>query len=155
MGSVPAHGCPFQETIRQHSLYTQCFAHEYLPLFAARQSALDARSSRQGEELQLAFTDLDRNVNRFLQDCRRMAADGTGSEAEGETRKHHVALARKIEVDAAAFFRSVERFCDSLTGDPRASGDAIAELEDFSSEAVAFLDIPETNAQENRRADRY
>jgi hypothetical protein len=154
-GGVPAHGCPFQETIQQLSLYTQHFACEYLPLFAARQSALDGRSSRQGEALLLAFHDLDRNVTRFLQDCRRMADDGTGVEAEGETRKNHVALARKIEADAAEFFRSVERFCDSLTGDKSAPGEAIAEMEDFSSEAVAFLDIPETNTQENRRADRY
>jgi hypothetical protein len=150
-----AHGCLFQETIHQLSLYTQYFSREYLPLFAAGQPALDASFARQGEALRLTFHDLEGNVRQFLLDCRRMAEDGTGAEVEGETRRQHVAHARRIETDAAAFFRSVESFCDSLAVDLRAPGAAIAEMEDFTSEAVAFLDIPETHAQENRRADRY
>ena len=84
-----------------------------------------------------------------------MAENGTGVEAEGETRKHHVSHARTIEADAAAFFRSVEKLCGSLSGETPVPGETLAELEDFTSEAVAFLDIPETSSQENRRADRY
>ncbi len=149
------HGCPFQETIQQLSLYTRFFAQEYLSLFAARQSALDASFARQGEALRRTFHELEGSVRQFLQDCRRMAADGSGSEVEGETRRQHVAHARRIETDAAAFFRSVESFCDSLARSRRTPGAAIAEMEDFTSEAVAFLDIPDTSTQENRRADRY
>jgi hypothetical protein len=153
--AVRVHGCPFQETIRHLSLYTQYFAREYMPLFAVGQPALDAPAARQGEALRLTFLDLEGNVRQFLQDCRRMAEDGTGTEVGGETRRQHVAHARRIETDAAAFFRSVESFCDSLAGEGSAPGAAIAEMEDFTSEAVAFLDVPDTEAQENRRADRH
>jgi hypothetical protein len=154
-GALRAHGCPFQETIQQLSLYTGHFAREYLPLLDTRRATLDAVSAGQGEAIRLAFYDLEESVARFLQDCRRMAVDGTGVEAESETRKNHVAHARMIETEAAAFFRSVEKFCDSLGREAPPLGHALAELEDFTSEAVAFLDIPETNTQENRRADRY
>ena len=154
-GAVQGHGCPFQETIHQLSLYTQHFAREYLPLFEARRTDLDARSAQRGEDLRMAFHDLEGNVGRFLHDCTRLVADGTGVEAEGETRTRHVALARRIETDAAAFFRSVESYCDSLSGEASTLREAIAEMEDFTSEAVAFLDVPETNTQENRRADRH
>ena len=154
-GGARPHGCPFRETIQQLSLYTGYFAREYLPLLDERHDTPDAVSSREGEAIRLAFCELEQSVARFLQDCRRMAADGTGTEAESETRKNHVAHARTIETDAAAFFRSVEKFCDSLSGETRPLGHAFAALEDFTSEAVAFLDIPETYTQENRRADRY
>jgi hypothetical protein len=158
-GVRASHGCPFQETIHQLSLYTRYFAQQYLPLFAARQSGLDPRFSGRGEALGVSFHHLDEKVTEFLRGCQRMAGDGMGVEAEGETRRHHVALARLIETDAAGFFRSLERFCDTLGGEdggsPRPLGETIAELEDFSSEAVAFLDVPETSAQENRRADRH
>ncbi len=123
--------------VRVLALYLQHFAREFLPVLAAH--AADARYSRQRDALSAAFRSLDGELASLLEEQAR-AADAAG--ASPELRRRLAAHARALESEAAAFFGSLETFCDTLAKDAR--GEAVAEMEDFASEAAAYLDVPRT-----------
>jgi hypothetical protein len=164
------------------SLYAGAFEREYLPFLTEKHLKLDFKFSMDRDAFYSSFQALQRKIGNYREENRRLAQGVVSRDMEAEIRKRALKLTRNIEVDAAKFFRAIERFCDELCEDAQGDGvkclncdaeisfdeiegarslqgrpvaDALAELEEFAAEAVAYLNIPEIEVQENDRADRY
>jgi hypothetical protein len=163
-------------------LYVASYEKEYLPFFTEKHLKLDFKFSMDRDGFYSSFQALQRKIGNYRDESRRLAQGVVSRDMETEIRKRALKLTRNIEVDAAKFFRAIERFCDELSEDARGDAvkclncdaeisfdqiegsrslqgrlvsDALAELEEFADEAVAYLNIPEIEVQESDRADRY
>ncbi len=171
-----------QEEIYNLCLYVRRFEREFLPFLSERQLKLDFKFSMDRDAFYGALQALQRRVVDYRDESVRLA-QGTGTrDMETETRKRAVKVARLVAVEGARFFRSLERFADELVEDADAEGvkclngdheiafdslegqralqglsvrEALAELGLLAAEAVAYLNVPAIEIQENRRADRH
>jgi hypothetical protein len=164
------------------SLYARHFQEEFLPFLTEKQLKLDFTFSMDRDGFYNDFQALQRKIDDYREENRRLAAGMVSRDMDMEIRKRTLKIARLIMVDAARFFRGVERFADELaedaTGDAvkclncedailfdsiegtrllqgRNVSEALAELRDLAAEAVSYLNIPEIESQENERADRH
>jgi len=164
------------------SLYAHYFQREYLPFLTEKQLKLDFKFSMDRDGFYNSFQALQRKIDNYREENSRLSEGIVSRDMETEIRKRAFKLTRLIEVDAARFFRAIGRFCDELGEDARGDGvkclncdaeiafdviegsrvlqggnvsEALVELADFAAEAVAFLNIPEMDSQENERADRH
>ena len=171
-----------QKEMFQLSLYAHYFQREYLPFLTEKQLKLDFKFSMDRDGFYNNFQALQRKIDNYREENSRLSEGIVSRDMETEIRKRAFKLTRLIDVDAARFFRAIGRFCDELEEDARGDGvkclnggaaiafdviegrrvlqgrnvsDALAELADFTAEAVAFLNIPEMDAPENERADRH
>ncbi len=171
-----------QREIHGLSLYTRYFEDEFLPFLTEKQLKLDFKFSLDRDGFYNSFQALQRKIDNYRDECRRLAEGMVSRDMEMEIRKRALKLTRHIEVEAARFFRALERFSGELGEDARSDGvkclncdaeisfdtiegrrllegrrvsDALGLLRELALEAVAYLNIPEIESQENDRADRY
>jgi hypothetical protein len=164
------------------ALYARHFELEFLPFLTEKQLKLDFTFSMDRDGFYTVFQSLQRRIGEYREENRRLAEGMVSRDMETETRKRAFKLTRLIGVEAARFFRTIGRFCDELGEDARGDAvkclnceeeisfdmiegsrllqgrkvsEALAELEDFASEVVEFLNIPELETPEKERADRH
>lgn len=164
------------------SLYARYFEKEYLPFLTEKRLKLDFKFSLDRDGFYGAFQALQRKMENYREENKRLAEGMVSRDMEMEVRKRALKLTRHIAVEAAKFFRSIERFAAELAEDAQGDGvkcldcdteisfdsiegrrvlegrrvaDALGDLRDFSIEAIAYLNIPEIEIQENERADRH
>jgi hypothetical protein len=152
------------------TLYTAFFEREFLPFLTEKQLKLDLKFSMDRDAFYNSFESLQRKIADY-RDAHQSITDGMVSrDLESEVRKRALKLTRMVEVEAARFFRAIERFCDELVEDARMGGvkcrnsegqvsfdriegnrmlqgrkviDSLAQLKDIAAEAVGYLNIPE------------
>jgi len=164
------------------ALYLRFFEKEYLPFLTEKHLKLDFKYSLDRDAFYNGFQALGRKIAQYRDENRRILEGSVNREMELEIRKRTVKLTRFIQADAARLFRSIERFCRDLEEDAhgdmvkclncngviafdriegervlqgRTVGGALAELRQFAMEALAYLNVPEIDGQENERADRH
>jgi hypothetical protein len=164
------------------ALYLRFFEREYLPFLTEKQLKLDFKYSMDRDAFYSALQVLGRKLAEYRAEHRRLQDGQVSREMEAEVRKRTAKLTRFVQSDAARFFRAVERFCGDLEDDAhgdmvkclncngvvrfdeiegervlqgRTVGGAVMELRQLAAEAVAYLNIPEIDGQENERADRH
>jgi hypothetical protein len=171
-----------QEEIYNLSLYVRRFEKEFLPFLSEKQLKLDFKFSMDRDAFYGALQAFQRRVVDYREENGRVS-QGTGTrDMETETRKRAVKVARLVAVEGARFFRSLQRFADELVEDADGDGvkclngdheiefdtlegeralqglsvmEALTELGILAAEAVAYLNVPEIETQETRRADRH
>jgi hypothetical protein len=158
------------------SLYVAHFQREFLPFLTEKKLKLDFKFSMDRDGFYNGFQALQRKLADYREETRRIAEGMVSRDMEMETRKRALKLTRLIAMDGAKFFRAVERFAselgedaegdavkclncedeitfDSIEGERLLEGqkvsDALETLRDFAAEAVAYLNIPEIETQEN------
>jgi len=164
------------------SLYARHFEKEFLPFLAEKQLKLDFKYSLDRDGFYSSYQALQRKIDTYREENRRLAEGMVSRDMELEIRKRAIKLVRLVEAEAARFFRSLETFAGELVEDAQGDGvkclncdgeisfdsiegrralqgrqvaDALEDLRDFSLEAIAYLNIPEIDSQENDRADRH
>jgi hypothetical protein len=165
-----------QREVFHLALYVDFFEREFIPFLSEKQLKLELKYSMDRDGFYAGLQAVVRRLANYREEQERLAQGMVSREMEVEVRKRSFKLKRLIEVEAARFFRAVERFSDELEQDARGDGmkclnnrsevffdriegtrmlhgkavsDALAEMREFSSEAVAFLNIPEIESQEN------
>ncbi len=170
------------EELARIVLYARHFEAEYLPFLTEKHLKLDFKFSMDRDGFYRRFQGLDRKITDYLDERKRLEEGVFSKDVETEFRKRGFKLKRVIAVEESRFFRALARFAGELVED--ASGDgvkclnaerevafdqiegrktlegktvlnALQELESLAEEAVAYLNIPEIETQENERADRY
>jgi hypothetical protein len=163
-------------------LYARHFEKEFLPFLAEKQLKLDFKYSLDRDGFYSSYQSLQRRIVSYREENKRLAEGMVSRDMEMEVRKRAIKLVRLIEADAARFFRALEVFADDLVEDGHGDGvkctncdeeisfdsiegrralqgrkvaDALGDLRDFALEAIAYLNIPEIDSQENERADRH
>lgn len=173
---------PSQREMHLLELYLGLFQREFLPFLTEKQLKLDFSFSMDRDAFYSKFQGLVRKVEEFREEHRRLAEGVVSREVEAEIRTRSFKLKRIIEAEAARFFRTLQLFCRELVEDAHGDGvkclngdaaiafdsiegarmlegrvvrAALEELDSFASEVVSWLNVPEIEAQENERADRY
>ena len=171
-----------QEEIYNLCLYVRRFEKEFLPFLTEKQLKLDFKFSMDRDSFYGALQALQRRVVDYRDESVRVSKGSPSREVELENRKRAVKVARLVAVEGARFFRSVQHFAEELVEDAEADGvkclngdheiefdslegkrslqglpvkEALSELGLLSAEAVAYLNVPEIETQETRRADRH
>jgi hypothetical protein len=152
------------------TLYTSFFEREFLPFLTEKQLKLDLKFSMDRDAFYNGFESLQRKIADY-RDAHQSITEGIVSrDLETEVRKRALKLTRMVEVEAAKFFRAIERFCNELVEDARAGGvkcrncdgevsfdriegnrmlqgrkviEVLAQLKDVAAEAVGYLNVPE------------
>ena len=152
------------------ALYTAFYEREFLPFLTEKHLKLDLKYSMDRDAFYNTFESLQRKISDY-RDAHQSITEGMVSrDLETEVRKRALKLTRMVEVEAAKFFRTVERFCADLLQDAREGGvkcrnwerevsfdkiegsrmlqgrkviDVLAQLKDIAAEAVAYLNVPE------------
>jgi hypothetical protein len=152
------------------TLYTTYFEREFLPFLTEKQLKLDLKFSMDRDAFYSGFESLQRKIADYREAHQSITEGMVSRDLETEVRKRALKLTRLVEVEAAKFFRAIERFCAELVEDGRAGGvkcrnsdgaisfdkiegsrmlqgrkviDALAQLKDVAIETVAYLNIPE------------
>jgi hypothetical protein len=163
------------------ALYLAFFEREYLPFLTEKQLKLDFKYSMDRDAFYNAFQALRRKMGAYGDENGRLQEGLVNREMELEVRKRTVKLTRLILAEAARFFGTIARFCEDLEDDAhgdmvkclncngvihfdsiegtralegRTVGGAVGDLRKFVEEAIAYLNVPDID-QENERADRY
>jgi len=163
-------------------LYARYFEREFLPFLAEKQLKLDFKYSMDRDAFYSAYQALQRKIESYREESRRLAQGMVSREMDLEIRKRAIKLVRLIEAEAARFFRGLEIFAAALVEDAAGDAvkclncdaeisfdaiegrralqgrkvcDALTDLRDFALEAIAYLNIPEIDSQEGERADRH
>jgi len=164
------------------TLYARQFEREFLPFLTEKQLKLDFKFSMDRDSFYNSYQSFQRKIDDYREEIRRLADGMVSRDMDLEIRKRILKSARFIAADAARFFRAIERFAAELTEDAtgdavkclncdaevsfdsiegtrllqgRTVSEALAELRDLAEEAVAYLNIPDIESQENERADRH
>jgi hypothetical protein len=164
------------------ALYLKYFEKEYLPFLTEGQLKLDFKYSMDRDAFYNGLQALGRKMTEYRGENRRLLEGQVSRDMDLEVRKRNIKLTRLIQGDAARFFRAVQRFCRDLEEDAhgdmvkclncngvirfdeiegrrvlqgRTVGGALMELRLFVTEAIAYLNVPEIEGQENERADRH
>lgn len=151
------------------TLYAGYFEQEFLPFLTEKQLKLDLKFSMDRDAFYNSFESLQRKVADYRDAHKSIAAGIVSRDLDLEVRKRALKLTRMVEVEAAKFFRKIERFCtelvedahgggvkcrncdgevsfDKIEGDRKLQGrkviDALAELKTVAAEAVGYLNIP-------------
>lgn len=159
-----------QNEIFHLTLYTAFFEREFLPLLTEKQLKLDLKFSMDRDAFYSSFESLQRKISDYREAHQSITEGIVSRDLETEVRARALKLTRMVEVDAAKFFRAVERFCGELVEDAREGGvkcrncdgevsfdriegnrilqgrkviEALAQLKDVAAEAVGYLNVPE------------
>ncbi len=124
---------------------------------------------------------MQRRLDDWREAHRRLDAGGFNRDLETEVRTRIFKLERNLAVEASRLFRAVQRFAEVLVEDSRGDGvkclngdapivfdriegerllaglpvtDALQALDDLTAEVTGYLRVPESEDQENDRADR-
>jgi hypothetical protein len=152
------------------TLYAQYFGQEFLPFLTEKQLKLDPKFSMDRDSFYNGFEALQRKMGDYRETNQNLIEGILSRDLETEVRKRVFKLTRLVEMEAAKFFRAIERFCAELGEDARAGGvkcrnwsaavffdviegarmlqgrriiDVFAELQALAAETVAYLNIPE------------
>jgi len=163
---------PVQEEIFNLMLYARFFQSEFLPVLTEKRMRLDYKFSIERDSFYGRHKDLERALHDFREEDERFSSGTLRGEMEQETYKRMMRLRIKIKAEAARLFRAVCGFCEELIEDADADGvkclngsdeivfdkiegtrllagrrvtDALVVLAGFSSEVVAYLNVPETD----------
>jgi hypothetical protein len=171
-----------QQEMFNLALYARHFEKEYLPFLTEKRLKLDFKFSLDRDGFYNGFQALQRGLENYREEVRRLSEGTASRDMEKEMRKRAIKVTRQVAIEGARFFRSIERFASELSEDARGDGvkclnadtvisfdkiegarllegrqvaDALDEMRDFAREAIAYLNIPEIEIQENERADRH
>jgi hypothetical protein len=163
---------PIQKEIFNIMMYVRFFQSEFLPFLTEKRLRLDYKFSIERDSFYGRYKDLERSLNDFREENTRFSNGTLRREMEQESYKRVIKLRGKIKSDAAKLFRALKGFCEELIEDAAMDGvkclngseeivfdaiegsrllagrkvrDALAVLSGFSSEVVAYLDVPETD----------
>jgi len=171
-----------QEEAYNLSLYVRRLEREFIPFLTSKLLKLDFKYSLDRDAFYGSLQALQRRIDDYRDECRRIAEGSKNREMEMETRKRAVKVARLAAVEGAKLFRALHAFATDLVDD--AAGDgvkclnaeseiafdslegermlqgmqvkaALGELGALAAEAVEYLNVPEIDTQENGRADRH
>jgi hypothetical protein len=152
------------------TLYTAFFEREFLPFLTEKQLKLDLKFSMDRDAFYSSFESLQRKISDYREAHQNITEGMVSRDLETEVRKRALKITRVVEIEAAKFFRAIERFCAELAEDARAGGvkcrnsegvisfdkiegnrmlqgrkviDVLDQLEKVAAEAVGYLNIPE------------
>ena len=152
------------------ALYAAFYEREFLPFLTEKHLKLDLKFSMDRDAFYNTFESLQRKISDYRKAHQSITEGMVSRDLESEVRKRALKLTRMVEMEAAKFFRAVERFCSELVEDAREGGvkcrncegevsfdriegnrmlqgrkvvDALAQLKDVASEAVGYLNVPE------------
>ncbi|MFI5367857.1 MAG: hypothetical protein ACHQ1F_02475 [Spirochaetia bacterium] len=167
---VPA--TPVQEEVFNLMMYMRFFQGEFLPVLTEKRLRLDYKFSIERDSFYGRYKDLERSLNDFREANERLSNGTLRRELEQESYMRLMKLRGRIKSDSAKLFRAVHAFCEELIEDADADGvkclngseeivfdeiegtrllagrrvtDALVVLAGFSSEVVAYLNVPETD----------
>jgi hypothetical protein len=163
---------PVQEEIFNLMMYARFFQVEFLPVLTEKRLRLDYKFSIDRDSFYGRYKDVERSLNDFREENARLSSGTLRREMEQQSHKRVIKLRGKIKSDSAKLFRAVHRFCEELIEDADGDGvkclngseeivfdeiegarllagrsvtDALVVLAGFSSEVVAYLNVPETD----------
>ncbi len=161
-----------QEEIFNLMMYARFFHGEFLPVLTEKRLRLDYKFSLERDSFYRRFKDIERSLNDFREENARLSNGTLRREMEQESNTRTLKLRGKIKSDAAKFFRAVHSFCEELIADADGDGvkclngneeivfddiegtrllagrritDALVVLAGFSSEVLAYLNVPESD----------
>jgi hypothetical protein len=172
-GSAPSSS---QVELYHLSLYAAHLEKEFLPFLTEKMLKLDFKHAMDRDSFYNGLQALQRKLADYRREVRLIAEGAVSRDKELDARKRTIKLARLIVIDGARLFRTIDRFASDLVDD--AQGDAVkclnsetviafdpiegkrllegqtvsgalAVLRDFAGEALAYLNIPEIEIQEN------
>ena len=169
------------QEVRHIALYLGHFEREFLPILTESRLKLDFKHSLERDGFYRRFQEVQRRLDDWRDAHRRLDAGGFNRELETEVRTRIFKLERNFAVEASRLFRAVQRFAGILVEDARGDGvkclngdepiafdriegdrllaglpvtDALRALDDFATEVTGYLRVPDSEGQENERADR-
>jgi hypothetical protein len=169
------------QEVRHIALYLGHFEREFLPILTESRLKLDFKHSLERDGFYRRFQEVQRRLDDWREAHRRLDAGGFNRDLETEVRTRIFKLERNLAVEASRLFRAVQRFAEVLVDDARADGvmclnggapivfdriegdrilagvpvtDALQALDDLAGEVTGYLRVPESEDQENDRADR-
>lgn len=168
-----AEATPAQEEIFNLMMYARFFRSEFLPFLTEKRLRLDYKFSLDRDGFYGKYKDVERALDDFRDANARLSNGTLRRKMEQESFKRVIKLRGKIKSDAAKLFRAVHNFCEELIEDADTDGvkclngreeivfddiegsrllegrtvsDALVVLAGFSSEVVAYLNVPETDS---------
>jgi hypothetical protein len=163
---------PVQEEIFNLMMYARFFQGEFLPVLTEKRLRLDYKFSLERDSFYGRYKDLERSLNDFREANERLSNGTLRRELEQESYMRLIKLRGRIKSDSAKLFRALHAFCEELIEDADGDGvkclngsaeiafdeiegtrllagrrvtDALVVLSGFSSEVVAYLNVPETD----------
>lgn|GEM_PF-1385786 len=164
-----AEATPVQEEMFNLMMYARFFQSEFLPLLTEKRLRLDYKFSLERDSFYGRYKEIERSLNDFREENARLSRGTLRREMEQESYKRVIKLRGKIKSDAAKLFRAISGFCEELIADADGDGvkclngseeivfddiegvrllagrrltDALVVLAGFSSEVVAYLNVP-------------
>jgi len=158
-----------QDEVFHLMLYARFFKSEFLPFLAERRLKLDYKFSLERAGFYTKFNDLERKLDDFREESARLLTGAVGPAIELEMRKRNDRFKHQIKLEAAKFFRDLQRFCHELVQDADADGvkclngaeeiafegiegahllegrtvrDALVVLSGLASEVMGYLKVP-------------
>jgi hypothetical protein len=166
-----AEATPVQEEIFNLMIYARFFQSEFLPILTEKRLRLDYKFSIERDSFYGRHKDLERSLKDFREENERLSRGTLRRDLEQESYSRLMRLRVKIKSEAAKLFRAVHSFCQELIEDAdgdavkclngseeivfdeiegtrllagRKVTDALVVLAGFSSEVIAYLNVPET-----------
>jgi hypothetical protein len=162
-----------QEEIFNLMIYLRFFQGEFLPFLTEKRLKLDYKFSLERDGFYGNYKELERALDQFRREDARISNGAVRREMEPDILKRIVTLKRRIKSETAGLFRTIHAFCEELMED--ADGDmvkclngseaivfddiegrrllsgmkvsnALAVLEGFAVELVAYLNVPDTDS---------
>jgi len=161
-----------QEEIFNLMIYLRFFQGELLPFLTEKRLRLDYKFSLERDGFYRNYKELERALEEFRREDARLSNGTVRREMETDILKRTVTLKRRIKSDTARLFRTIHAFCEELMEDADGDGvkclngseeivfddiegkrllsgmkvsNALAVLEGFAVELVAYLDVPDTD----------
>lgn len=165
-----------QQEIYHLMQYTRWFRDEFLPFLTEKRLKLDFKFSLDRDGFYARFQDVERKLDGFREESRRIQEGLNGHEMEVEMKKRVGKLKREIEADAAKLFHAVRVFARELSEDAAGEGvkclngneriefdriegkralegrtvrGALDDLTRLGSELERFLNVPDLESQES------
>jgi hypothetical protein len=135
-----------QQEIYHLMLYMRWFREEFLPFLTEKRLKLDFKFSLDRDGFYARFQDIERKLDGFREENKRIQESSAGHEMEIERKKRIGKLTREIEADAAKLYHSVRVFGQELSED--AMGEGVKCLN--GNERIEFDRIEGKRALEGR-----
>jgi len=164
-----AEATPVQEEMFNLMIYVRFFQGEFLPILTEKRLRLDYKFSFERDGFYGRYKEIERSLNDFREENARLSNGTLRREREPESYTRVLKLRGRIKTDSAKLFRAVHSFCEELIEDADGDGvkclngreeivfdqiegarllagrkvtDALVVLAGFSSEVVAYLNVP-------------
>ncbi|MFP4375976.1 MAG: hypothetical protein ACLFP4_02930 [Spirochaetales bacterium] len=159
-----------ERDVRASILYLHRFEAEFIGMFTSRKLRLDVKYSVERDTFYDIYHQVARTLMNYRTEADRIAEGSYAKQYEADVLKRKVEMRHATLVEVEWFFRRLRRFSKQLVTDIAGDGilcqnphseleydtldrekllrnrsvaEALQMLWDFSSEAVAYLDIPE------------